>query len=120
MKRKIKKLTALLAALTMTFVLFAGVAMAADTALYKTTTADGPVVTKYVTANGYIVYNQGSSGYVQYNQVNNTTGQMPFGTPTAAAGKTISRSKTDIVDGTYHFRLSGSGTGQGFITGLPN
>ena len=118
MKRKIKKIVALLAALTMTLVLFAGVAMAADVSLYKNTTADGPVVTKYVTANGYIVYNQGSSGYVQYNQVNNTTGQMPFGTPTAAAGKTISKSKTDIVDGTYHFRLSGSGTGQGFITGV--
>ena len=92
--------------------------MAADVALYKDTTADGDPVTMYVTANGYIVYNQGSSGYVQYNQVNNTTGQMPFGTPTAAAGKTISRSKTDIVNGTYHFRLSGTGTGQGFITGV--
>ena len=120
MKSKFKKLLSVLTVFAIAATLLASVAMAADVSLYKNSTADGPVVTKYVTANGYIVYNQGSSGYVQYNQVNNTTGQMPFGTPTAAAGKTISRSKTDVVDGTYHFRLSGSGTGQGFITGLPN
>ena len=119
MKRKIKKMTALLAALTMTFVLFTGTVMAVDVALYKSTTADGNPVTRYVTENGYIVYNQGSSGYIQYNQVDKNTAHMPFGTPTVAAGKSMSRSKTDVIDGTYYFRLTGTGTGQGFITGLP-
>ena len=86
--------------------------------LFKTTTADGPVVTKYVTANGYIVYNQGSSGYIQYNQVDIDTGYMPFGTPTAGAGKTISRSKANIIAGNYFFKLTGTGVGMGYITGL--
>ena len=107
-----------LTAFSIAAILFVSVAMAADIAIYKSTSGDSAIITRYVDANGYIVYNQGSSGYIQHNQVDIDTGYMPFGTPTAGAGKTISRSKTDIVNGTYHFRLSGTGTGQGFITGV--
>ena len=112
-------LLSVMAASAIIAALFTTAVMAADVALYKSTaSADGSVVTRFVTENGYIVYNTGNSGYLQYNEVNRDTGAMPFGTPIIAAKKTISRSITDVIDGTYYFRLTGTGVGQGFITGL--
>ena len=118
MKRKLKKLMSALTAFAIAATLFASAAMAADIAIYKSTSGDSTFITRYVDANGYIVYNQGSSGYIQYNQVDIDTGYMPFGTPTAGAGKTISRSKANIIAGNYFFKLTGTGVGMGYITGL--
>ena len=115
MKNKIKKTLSVLAALAMTFVLFANVTFAGERTITKYTTGDSTGYTHTVKKTGYKVYNTGSSGYIQYNQVETTTGHMPFGTPTVSARSSMTRALTDVIDGTYYFRLTGTGTGYGTI-----
>lgn len=122
MKRTLKKLMSALTAFAIAATLFASAAMAADASIYKSSASSNSrtYTTATISRNGFKLYNDGSSGYVQYNQTHKDTGSSPFGSPYVyAGGSPIIRSVMNVSTGRYYVILTGTGTGYAWVTGLP-